>query len=103
MLPSWVRFWCYQQMLDQTGKFLPGANNLAYLASSLATKKKSFITLTPGHIFYKNFFSSSLTVRQNKLQWLLQEDSLAYLKISLSQLEWSNYRAPLYGPDSWTN
>jgi hypothetical protein len=27
---------------------LPGANTLAYLASSSATKKKSFITLTPG-------------------------------------------------------
>jgi hypothetical protein len=27
---------------------LPGANTLAYLASLLATKKKSFITLTPG-------------------------------------------------------
>ncbi len=27
---------------------MPGANTLAYLALSLATKKKSFITLTPG-------------------------------------------------------
>jgi hypothetical protein len=33
-------------MLD-SGKFLPGANTLAYLALLLATKKKSFITLTP--------------------------------------------------------
>ncbi len=48
MLPSWVISWCYQQMLDQTGKFLPGANTLAYWASLLATKKKSFIMLTPG-------------------------------------------------------
>jgi len=29
-------------------KFLPGANTLAYLATSLAMKKKSFLTLTPG-------------------------------------------------------
>ncbi len=48
MFPSWVSSWCYQQMLDQTGKFLPGANTVAYLASSSATKKKSFITLAPG-------------------------------------------------------
>jgi hypothetical protein len=34
-------------MLDQTGKFLPGENTLAYLASSSAMKKKCFITLTP--------------------------------------------------------
>ncbi len=34
-------------MLDQTGKFLPGANTLAYLAWSSATKT-FFITLTPG-------------------------------------------------------
>jgi hypothetical protein len=47
MLPSWVSSWCYQEMLDWTGKFLPGANILAYLASPSATKKKSFITLTP--------------------------------------------------------
>jgi len=37
-------------MLDYTGKFLPGANTLAYLASSSAMKKKSFITLTPGFL-----------------------------------------------------
>jgi hypothetical protein len=42
MFPSWVSSWCYEQMLDQTGKFFPGANTLAYLASSSATKKKSF-------------------------------------------------------------
>jgi hypothetical protein len=35
-------------MLDKTGKFLPGANTLAYLASSSATKKKGFITLAQG-------------------------------------------------------
>jgi len=48
MLPSWVSSWCYQQMLDYTGKRLPGTNTLAYLASSSLTKEKSFITLTPG-------------------------------------------------------
>ncbi len=36
-----------KQMLDQTGKFLPGANTLAYLAWSSAMKT-FFITLTPG-------------------------------------------------------
>ncbi len=30
----------YQQMLDKTGKWLPGTNTLAYLASSSATKEK---------------------------------------------------------------
>ncbi len=42
MLPSWVSSWCYQQMLDQTGKFLPGANTLAYWASLSAMKKVFF-------------------------------------------------------------
>ncbi len=56
MLPSWVSSWCYQQMLDKTGKFLPGAKTLAYLALSSATKTKSFITLTPGDNFTKLFF-----------------------------------------------
>jgi hypothetical protein len=50
MLPSWVSSWCYQQMLGQTGKFLPGANTLAYLDWSTAPNIKSFITLTPGLI-----------------------------------------------------
>ncbi len=49
MLPSWVSSWYYQQMLDQTGKGLPGTNTLAYLASWSATKEKSFITLASGH------------------------------------------------------
>jgi hypothetical protein len=48
MLPSWVSSWCYQQMLDQTGKFLPGANTRAYGTSSSMTKKKSLITLSTG-------------------------------------------------------
>jgi hypothetical protein len=47
-LPSWVSSWCYQQMLDYIGKYLPGTNILAYLASLSATKETSFITLTPG-------------------------------------------------------
>ncbi len=47
MLISLVSSWCHQQMLDQTKKYLPGTNTLAYLASLSATKKKSFITLTP--------------------------------------------------------
>ncbi len=56
MLPSWVSSWCYQQMLDETEKFLPGANTPAYLALSLAMKKKGFITLTPGVNVIKLFF-----------------------------------------------
>jgi hypothetical protein len=63
MLPSWVSSWCYQQILDWTGKGLPGTNTLAYLASSSATKKKSFITLTPGVDVRKLFF----LVTENKL------------------------------------
>ena len=43
-------------MLDYTGKFLPGANTLAYLASSSAMKKKSFITLTPDVYVIKLYF-----------------------------------------------
>jgi hypothetical protein len=35
---------------------LPGTNTFAYLASSSATKKKSFITLTPGGKIIKTFF-----------------------------------------------
>ncbi len=60
MLPSWVSSWCYQQMLDQTGKGLPGTNSLAYLASSSATKKKSFITLSTGINFF--LLSSQVTI-----------------------------------------
>jgi hypothetical protein len=55
MLPSWASSWCYQQMLDKTGKRLPGTNTLAYLASSSATKEKSFKTLTPGANVIKLF------------------------------------------------
>jgi hypothetical protein len=51
MLPSWVSSWCYQQMLDMIEKCLAVMNTLAYLASSSATKEKSFITLTPGGNF----------------------------------------------------
>jgi hypothetical protein len=46
MLPSWVSSWCYQQILDKTGKWLPGTNTQAYLESSVM-KETSFITLTP--------------------------------------------------------
>ena len=60
MLPSWVSSWCYQQMLDQTGKFLTGANTLAYLASSSATKKKCFIILTLWCHDYKTVFTLSV-------------------------------------------
>ncbi len=48
MLPSWASSWCYQQILEKTGKLLPGTNTLAYLASPSAMKEKSFIKLTPG-------------------------------------------------------
>jgi hypothetical protein len=38
---------------------LPDTNTLAYLASSSATKEKSFIKLTPGHRnFARRFFAS---------------------------------------------
>ncbi len=48
MVPSWVSSWCFQQMLGYTAKWLPGTNTPAYLASSSATKTKSFKTATPG-------------------------------------------------------
>jgi hypothetical protein len=54
-------------MLDKTGKFLPGANTLAYLASPLAMKKKSFITLTRGASCCKTAFS---LLHANKLECL---------------------------------
>ncbi len=53
-------------MLDWTEKFLPGANTLAYLASSLAMKEKSFITLTPGQ-FKKTFLHVADDGEINKL------------------------------------
>ncbi len=49
---------------------LPGPNTLAYLASSVSTKKKSLITLTPGAKVIK-LFSSPLTLRANKLVCLV--------------------------------
>ncbi len=49
MLPSWVRSWCYQRMLDLTGKWLPGKNTLAYFDLVIRNKGKKFYnTLTPG-------------------------------------------------------
>jgi len=69
MLPPWVSSWCYQRMLDLTGKYLPGTNTLAYLASSSATEKKSFITFTPVVKVDKRF-SSLLITRLNKFQLL---------------------------------
>jgi hypothetical protein len=41
-------------MSDKIGKYLPGTNTIAYLASSLEMKKKSFITLSPGAKVIKN-------------------------------------------------
>ncbi len=49
---------------------MPGANTLTYLASSSATKKKSFITLTPDGQSYENFSPKSLTNRPTKLERL---------------------------------
>jgi hypothetical protein len=56
MLPSWVSSWCYQQMLDQTGKFLSGANTLAYKASSLAMNKKKFNNIDSWGQCFKTFY-----------------------------------------------
>jgi hypothetical protein len=46
---------------------LPGANSLAYLASSSAVKKKSFITMAPGVYVVKLFSFQS----QNKARAFL--------------------------------
>jgi len=45
-----------------SGKFLPGANTLAYLALLLAMKETSFIKLAPGANAEK-LFSSSLMMK----------------------------------------
>ncbi len=58
MLPSWVSSWCYQQMLDYTEKWLPVMNTLAYLASSSATKEKSFITSITWSQTWASFLNS---------------------------------------------
>jgi len=47
MLRSKVGFWPHPQILDKIGTACQG-ETLAYRASSLVTKEKSFITLTPG-------------------------------------------------------
>jgi hypothetical protein len=67
-----------------TGKFLPGANTLAYLASTLATKRKSFMTLTPGRrrgslssrtstsgtaITFRSPFETSRSTRRRGKRW----------------------------------
>ncbi len=59
---------------------MPGANILAYLASSLARKKKSFITLTLG-VDVTNISSLSLTLKTDKLEGLSSQSlhGLAYL------------------------
>ncbi len=56
MLPSWVSSWCYQQMLHYTGKWLPGTNTLAYLASSFATEGKKFYNIDTWCQHHKTFF-----------------------------------------------
>jgi hypothetical protein len=56
MLPSWVSYWSYQQILDNTEKCLLVMNTLGYFASPSATKEKSFMTLTPGVNVLKLFF-----------------------------------------------
>ncbi len=69
MLPAWVSSWCYQQMLDKTGKCLTGTNTPAYLASLSAVKETCFVTLTPG-LNLINPFYLLLTKGPNKLEKL---------------------------------
>ncbi len=47
---------------------MPGTNTLAYLASSSAKNKTSFITLTPGGVHIKRFLSLSQTKRHHDTQ-----------------------------------
>jgi hypothetical protein len=75
MLPSWVSSWCYHQMLDQTGKYLPCTNTLAYLTSSSAMKKKSFITLTPGQPVCEPEYVDSWHVKAMKALNRAQKES----------------------------
>ncbi len=49
-------------------KVIASTNILAYLASSLAMKEKSFMTLTPGDNVKKQTFSSSLKMPRKKLE-----------------------------------
>ncbi len=55
-------------------KVIASTNTLAYLASSLATKEKSFMALTPGDNVKKQTFSSLLTMPRKKQEccpWLV--------------------------------
>ncbi len=98
MLPSWVSSRCYQQMLDQTGKFLPGAYILAYSASSSAIKKKSFITLTPGAnvgklVLFTNDAAQNKLERLSSQVFLLVEPDLtvvSYKNLFLVQHQFQN-------------
>ncbi len=86
ILPSWVSSWCYQQMLDWTGKWLPGTNTLANWASLSARKKKSFITLTPGVNLIKLFFCIIHSLKKKaKALSLLSPHSLVY-RLQLNQM-----------------
>jgi hypothetical protein len=58
---------CWQDSLRQKIDREKGLNTLAYLAPSSVTKE-SFMTLTTGVVHIKMSFSSSLTLRNNKLE-----------------------------------
>ncbi len=73
-------------MLDQTGKWLPVTNTLAYLALSSVMKEKGFITLTPG-VNHINLFSSSLMTRPSKLEHLPTVNLQPWFNICLQDQE----------------
>ena len=47
MLPSWVSFWCYQQMLWLDWKVIARYKHSSLFGLVFCNKEKSFITLTP--------------------------------------------------------
>ncbi len=54
-------------MLDKTGKWLPGTNTVAYLASSSALKEKMFCNIETSGLYYKNIF----TIASDDHKWSL--------------------------------
>jgi len=60
---------------------LPGTNNIAYLASSSATKGKSFITLTPVLAILPEAFAAAAVVVSAAVALLLAPDCLSVLEI----------------------
>ncbi len=57
MLPSWASSWCYQQMLDKTGKWLP-VMNTSLFGLVISDEGKKFYKIDTWCQFLQNFFLS---------------------------------------------